>query len=152
MATTPSGLTKVIVGFSDLFSKRAWPGRQGCRDRHRHCRLVQQRPAGRAVALGTAAIRRTHSKAQAFLCTDEAAEPGQILAWFVRRWQIEVTFEEARPHLGMETQRQWSAPAIARTTPAILALYSIVTLAAKYLLEQQPMAIRHAAWYAKDRA
>ena len=91
-------------------------------------------------------------KAQAFLCTDEAVEPEQILAWFVRRWQIEVTFEETRAHLGMETQRQWSAPAIARTTPAILALYSIVTLAAKYLLEQQPMAIRHAAWYAKDRA
>ena len=91
-------------------------------------------------------------KAQAFLCTDEAVEPEQILAWFVRRWQIEVTFEEARAHLGMETQRQWSAPAIARTTPAILALYSIVTLAAKYLLEQQPMAIRHAAWYAKDTA
>jgi hypothetical protein len=52
----------------------------------------------------------------------------------MRRWQIEVTFEEARAHLGMETQRQWSAPAIARTTPVILALFSIVTLAAKYLL------------------
>ena len=25
MATIPSGLMKVIVGFSDLFSKRAWP-------------------------------------------------------------------------------------------------------------------------------
>lgn len=91
-------------------------------------------------------------KAQAFLCTDETAEPEQILAWFVRRWQIEVTFEEARAHLGMETQRQWSAPAIARTTPAILALYSIVTLAAKDLLEQQPITIRQAAWYAKDSA
>jgi hypothetical protein len=86
---------------------------------------------------------------QAFLCTNEAAEPEQILAWFIR-WQIEVTFEEARAHLGMETQRQWSAPAIARTTPAILALFSIVTLTAKDLLEQQPPATRHAAWYAKD--
>jgi len=87
---------------------------------------------------------------QAFLCTNEATEPEQILAWFIRRWQIEVTFEEARAHLGMETQRQWSAPAIARTTPAILALFSIVTLAAKHLLEQKPIAIRHAAWYVKD--
>ena len=43
---------------------------------------------------------------RAFLCTDQAAEPEQILAWFIRRWQIEVTFEEARAHLGMETQRQ----------------------------------------------
>lgn len=54
--------------------------------------------------------------------------------------------------MGMETQQQWSNLAIARTTPAILALYLIVTLAAKYLLDQHPMAIRQAAWYDKDRA
>jgi hypothetical protein len=36
---------------------------------------------------------------QAFLCTDEAVTPEQILAWFVQRWQVEVTFEEARAHL-----------------------------------------------------
>ena len=87
---------------------------------------------------------------QAFLCTDEAAEPEQILAWFIRRWQIEVTFEEARAHLGMETQRQWSARAIACTTPVILALYSIVTLTARELVPQDSLMTRHAAWYAKD--
>jgi hypothetical protein len=87
---------------------------------------------------------------QAFLCTDETVEPEQILAWFIRRWQIEVTFEEARAHLGMETQRQWSGRAVARTTPAILALYSIVTLTAKQLVPQDDLMIRHAAWYAKD--
>ena len=87
---------------------------------------------------------------QAFLCTDETVEPEQILAWFIRRWQIEVTFEEARAHLGMETQRQWSGRAIARTTPAILALYSIVTLTAKQLVPKDDVMTRHAAWYAKD--
>jgi hypothetical protein len=87
---------------------------------------------------------------QAFLCTDLAAEPEQILAWFIRRWQIEVTFEEARAHLGMETQRQWSDRAIARTTPVILALYSIVALTAKQLVPQDRLMTRHAAWYAKD--
>jgi len=87
---------------------------------------------------------------QAFLCTDETVEPEQILAWFIRRWQIEVTFEETRAHLGMETQRQWSGRAIARTTPAILALYSIVTLTAKQLVPQHDLMTRHAAWYAKD--
>jgi len=86
----------------------------------------------------------------AFLCTDEAAEPEQILVWFIRRWQIEVTFEEARAHLGMETQRQWSDRAIARTTPVILALYSIVTLTARQLVPQDSRMTRHAAWYAKD--
>jgi len=87
---------------------------------------------------------------QAFLCTDESAEPEQILAWFIRRWQIEVTFEEARAHLGMETQRQWSDRAIACTTPVILALYSIATLTARQLVPQDSRMTRHAAWYAKD--
>jgi hypothetical protein len=57
---------------------------------------------------------------QALLCTDTEALPEQILVWFVRRWQVEVTFEEIRRHLGVETQRQWSELAIRRTTPALL--------------------------------
>lgn len=89
---------------------------------------------------------------RAFLCTDQNATSAQILDWFVKRWQIEVTFEEARAHLGMETQRQWSTKAIARSTPIILALYSMVALVAKELIEQQPMVIRQAAWYRKDYA
>ena len=55
---------------------------------------------------------------QALLCTDPARDPLQIVIWFVRRWQMEVTFREVRDHLGVETQRQWSDKAIARTTPA----------------------------------
>ena len=61
---------------------------------------------------------------QAFFSTDIALEPADIIALFVRRWQIEVTFAETRAHLGVETQRQWSDHAIARTTPALLGLYS----------------------------
>jgi hypothetical protein len=91
-------------------------------------------------------------KPQAFLCTDQKAAPAQILDWFVKRWQIEVTFQEARAHLGMQTQRQWSVPAIARTTPAILALYSLVTLMAKDMLVHQGLPVRQAAWYRKDCA
>ena len=67
-------------------------------------------------------------KPQALLSTNLKSEPVEMLEWFVRRWQVEVTFEEARAHLGMETQRQWSDKAIARTTPAVLALFSMVTL------------------------
>ena len=54
----------------------------------------------------------------------------QILLWFARRWQMEVTFHEVRAHLGVETQRQWSERAIARTTPALMGLFSLVTLVA----------------------
>src|SRR3954471_21391756 len=65
---------------------------------------------------------------QALLCTDVDEDPVQIVRWFVQRWQVEVTFREVRDHLGVETQRQWSDKAIARTTPCLLGLFSIVTL------------------------
>jgi len=86
---------------------------------------------------------------QALLCTRLDVAPLAILGWFVQRWQLEVTFEEARAHLGIETQRQWSDRAIARTTPALLGLFSLVTLLADRLLGPLPCPTRHAAWYHK---
>ena len=65
---------------------------------------------------------------QGFLCTDPDADPLEVLRWFVRRWSVEVTFAEVRRHLGVESQRQWSDRAITRTTPALLGLFSLVTL------------------------
>jgi hypothetical protein len=87
--------------------------------------------------------------AQAFLCTHQTIAPLQILEWFVRRWQLEVTFQEVRAHLGVETQRQWSDLAIVRATPALLGLFSLVTLVAHHLQSSQKFKIRAAAWYAK---
>ena len=86
---------------------------------------------------------------QALLCTDPLADPTQILEWFVLRWQLEVTFQEVRTHLGVETQRQWSDLAIARTTPILLGLFSWTTLAAHVLQQERPIAQRTAAWYDK---
>jgi DDE superfamily endonuclease len=88
-------------------------------------------------------------KPQALLSTNPAYTPAQMLTWFVQRWTLEVTLEEARAHLGMETQRQWSARAIARTTPALLSLYSIITLAAQLLIEKGAPCVRSTAWYRK---
>ena len=79
-------------------------------------------------------------KPQALLCTDLSVSPLQIVRWFVRRWQMEVTFHEGRTHLGMETQRQWSDLAIARTTPALLGLFSLVTLLAHTHAQQRSAA------------
>lgn len=70
---------------------------------------------------------------KAFLCTELQADPLDILRWFVRRWTVEVTFEEVRRHLGVETQRQWSDLAILRTAPCLLGLFSITTLMADRL-------------------
>jgi hypothetical protein len=88
-------------------------------------------------------------KTRALLCTGLETEPEQIVAWFVRRWQVEVTFQEVRAHLGVETQRQWSDLAIARTTPALLGLFSLVTLLAHHSTTQQTLPVRQAAWYIK---
>jgi len=90
-------------------------------------------------------------ESKALLCTDLSATPVQIVEWFVRRWRVEVTFEEVRAHLGVETQRQWSDLAIARTTPALLGLFSLITLLAHQLAESEPLPVRQAAWYRKQR-
>jgi hypothetical protein len=88
-------------------------------------------------------------KPQALLCTDLNADPQKILRWFVMRWQLEVTFQEARRHLGFETQRQWTELAIRRTTPALLGLFSVVTLFAHGRMVRAAGAFKRAAWYHK---
>ena len=88
----------------------------------------------------------------AFLCTDLQASPVQILAWVVMRWSVEVTFAEARAYLGIETQRQWSAPAIARTTPVLLGLFSFVTVLALRFCPSGQLPVETTAWYRKSEA
>lgn len=70
---------------------------------------------------------------QALLCTDLSCGVDQIVLWFIQRWRLEVTHREVREHLGVETQRQWSDPAIARTTPILFGLYSLITYLAHRL-------------------
>jgi len=86
---------------------------------------------------------------QALLCTDLSLDPLDILVFFKRRWQMEPTFRHVREHLGLETQRQWSDKAIARTTPALMGLFSLVTVLAQTLLLRHDLPTRSAAWYAK---
>jgi hypothetical protein len=88
---------------------------------------------------------------QALLCTDMAQDPLQVVRWFAQRWQLEVTFREVRDHLGVETQRQWSDRAIARTTPCLLGLFSVVTLLATRLGRHVRLRVSAAAWYSKQR-
>lgn len=85
----------------------------------------------------------------AYLCTDVELPPARVLEYVVQRWSQEVTFEEMRAHLGMETQRQWSDRAIARTTPVLLGLYSIVCLLAMRWHADGSLTAHRSAWYAK---
>jgi len=88
---------------------------------------------------------------RALLSTDLSLSAQEIVELFTRRWQVEVTFEETRAHLGIETQRQWNPKAIQRATPILLGLFSVVTLMAHHLQRQSAGVLRPraCAWYAK---
>jgi hypothetical protein len=86
------------------------------------------------------------------MSTDVTLSPERIIELFVQRWNLEVTFEEVREHLGVETQRQWSDKAIARTTPILMSLYSITCLIANKLHEERPVEVAQTAWYEKNDA
>lgn len=88
----------------------------------------------------------------ALLTTNQQLAPAQVLTYVIRRWHMETTVEDSRAHLGLETQRQWSDTATARTTPVLLALYALVTLSAAQLLGTNPMPVRTAAWYRQEAA
>lgn len=88
-------------------------------------------------------------KTQALLCTDIKVSAEKIIEWFVRRWQVEVTFHEVLTYLGVETQRQWADLSIVRSTPALLGLFSIVTLLANLHARKQKLPVQQAAWYIK---
>jgi hypothetical protein len=52
----------------------------------------------------------------------------------------------------METQRQWSATAVACPTPCVRGLYARISLLAEHVCQQQGRTVRREAWYAKECA
>ena len=89
---------------------------------------------------------------EAFFSTQLDLAPEKIIEWFVLRWNIEVTFEEVRAQLGFETQRQWSDKAIARTTPLLMGLFSMVCLFGIEMMKTRSLPILSTAWYNKESA
>lgn len=86
---------------------------------------------------------------RAYFSTVLEDTPQVVLQTFIDRWTIEVTFEECRAHLGLETQRQWSDKAIGCATPLILSLYSLVVLFARALYPDGRIPLQTTAWYRK---
>jgi hypothetical protein len=84
------------------------------------------------------------------MSTDVSLTAIKIIALYVDRWGLEVTFQEAREHLGVETQKQWSDKAIARTTPILLALYTMICLIGHRLNKEFPIIAEKTAWYEKE--
>jgi hypothetical protein len=89
---------------------------------------------------------------KAIFSTDPTQTAEQIVSDFMKRWSLEVTFEEGRAHLGIETQRQWSDLAIERSTPLLFGLYSLVTLFGQALHPDGQISVAQAAWYRKPTA
>lgn len=85
------------------------------------------------------------------MSTDVNLTAIKIIELYVDRWGLEVTFLETREHLGVETQKQWSDKAIARTTPILMALYSMVCLIGHRMNEEAPLTAEKTAWYDKER-
>jgi len=97
-----------------------------------------------AASEGSAAVPATGER--------EAPAGREVLIRYQGRWRLEVTLEESRAHLGVETQRQWSRRAIARSTPALLGLFSLVVLLGHARHPDGAIPIRQAAWYPKPQA
>lgn len=115
---------------------------------------IWRKSGGVGVALRWVLVRDANkpTEVQALFCTDVEVCAGQVVEWYVMRWSEEVTFQEVRAHLGMETQRQWSELAVKRETPIILGLYSVVVLMAEHLTAGRAHPVREAAWYRKKEA
>ena len=89
---------------------------------------------------------------KAYFCTDPSQSPVEVVSSFIKRWTIEVTFEESRAHLGVETQRQWSDLAIERSTPCLLGMFSLVALFGAALHPDGSIPVQRTAWYHKPEA
>jgi Transposase DDE domain len=109
-----------------------------------------------AVPLRWVLIRnpKEEFETQALLCTDLDANPERIISYFVRRWQMEATFQAVRQRLGFETQRHWSELAVRSPVPVLSGLFSMVTLFTHRYMAKKKSAnavVRRAAWYEKQR-
>jgi len=147
-------LQQVLVDASTVWTRvrvRNWYGEGGRLIEITSATAVWYHAGKPALPIRWVLIRdpQARFRSQALLCTDLSAAPVQIVNWFVRRWQVEVTFQEVRTHLGAESQRQWSDLAIGRTTPALLGLFSLITLMADRAAQRDILPVRQTAWYAK---
>jgi hypothetical protein len=70
----------------------------------------------------------------------------------MKRWSLDVTFEEGRAHMGIETQRHWSDLATERSTPLLFGLYSLVALFGRALHPEGQVSVAQTAWYRKQAA
>jgi hypothetical protein len=84
-----------------------------------------------------------------FYSTDTTLSPRQIVELFAGRWNVEVTFQEVRAHLGFETPRQRCQASVKRTGVLLMGLFSVVALIYAELAEQNRVKVHATPCYAK---
>lgn len=84
-----------------------------------------------------------------FFTTDRTLSPAGIVECYARRWSIEVTFEEARRHLGIETLRNRSHNAVQRSVPMLFSLYSLIVTWFALFKSSNGDYINRTPWYKK---
>ncbi|MCH8825358.1 MAG: transposase [Chloroflexi bacterium] len=105
----------------DLYGRR---DRSRVADQVARVYAVPQRPL-RIVAVEPLTGGR---RMQAFYSTCHEATAEQVLIGYARRWSIEVTFHDAKGHLGFEQPQGWTRKAVERTAPTAMLLYSLIVL------------------------
>jgi len=88
---------------------------------------------------------------QYFYCTSPGLlTPEQIVAIYTMRWNIEVTFEEVRAHLGIEGLRHWCQRSVLRAAPCPFGLLSVVAMICHEHLKCHPVRLRQRPGYEKS--
>jgi DDE superfamily endonuclease len=65
---------------------------------------------------------------EAFYSTCHEATAEDVIAWYARRWSIEVTFHDSKQSLGFQEPQGWKRRAVERTAPMAMLLYSLIVL------------------------
>lgn len=84
-----------------------------------------------------------------FYSTDPDVTPEAIVSFYTGRWPIEVTFEEAKHHLGLATTRQRVERSVTRAFPCLLGLFSVVALVFARHVGHRRAPVERAPWYDK---
>jgi len=115
---------------------------------------TSQHPRRWSIRLGKPPFKSTVGFQIVLSCSSPTAHSRQssssvqsvnMSAW----WQVEVTFQEGRAHLGLETQRQWSTKRSSAPRRSCSA-FSLVTLWTHDLSKSRKLKPRTAAWYPKS--
>ena len=118
----------------------------GCGGWYRH------RGSGRAALIPVRWVYvqdPTSGREDFFYTTDPSLRPQQIVELFAGRWAIEVTFEEARAHLGLETTRHWCRSSVLRVAPCLLGLFTVVSLIYAQLAREGKIKVHATPCYRK---